>query len=331
LAEINNTTVEEKIPLDSRGQTFNILGHRDENLALIEQSLPVKLVLRDQELVIKGEAENVQRAKRVLEHLQILAQNGINITTASVNYALNMSDVNEEQNKIMAKMGQTIYVNQRGKQIRAKTIGQYNYLQALTHSPVTFVIGPAGTGKTYLAVVMAIAALKARKVGKIILARPAVEAGEKLGFLPGDLQDKVNPYLRPVYDALNDVLGPEAAARQMERGNIEVVPLAYMRGRTLDEAFIILDEAQNTTPQQMKMFLTRMGVGSQAVINGDITQIDLPAGQVSGLIDAERLLKNIEGLSFCYLTQVDVLRHPLVQKIIDAYERKSALPAESRE
>jgi phosphate starvation-inducible PhoH-like protein len=216
----------------------------------------------------------------------------------------------------------TIFTTPRGRAIKAKSFGQWQYLQAIDEHDIVFGIGPAGTGKTFLAVLKAVTDLKKRRVARLVLARPAVEAGEKLGFLPGDLQDKVNPYLRPVYDALDEALGVDQAQKLLERNIIEVVPLAYMRGRTLDDAYIILDEAQNTTPQQMKMFLTRIGMGSRAVITGDITQIDLPAGQTSGLIEAERRLRDVKGLAFCYLTRVDIVRHPLVQKIIEAYEKK---------
>ncbi len=310
---------EKKLVFNCNGQAANILGERDENLSLLEENLLAKIVVRGNELVLSGSKTDVDKARMVFEHLFTLAEAGILITKASINYSLSLLGNNKE---IAAYLAETVYVTPRGKQVKAKTLGQWQYLEAIRNHDITFSIGPAGTGKTYLAVVMAVAALKAKEVNKIVLARPAVEAGEKLGFLPGDLQDKVNPYLRPVYDALDDILGQEIALKYMERGTVEVVPLAYMRGRTLDDAFIILDEAQNTTSLQMKMFLTRMGMGSKVVITGDITQIDLPDGQRSGLVEAERRLKDISGLAFCHLTILDTVRHPLVQKIIDAYDKK---------
>ncbi|ATW27316.1 PhoH family protein [Candidatus Formimonas warabiya] len=312
------TKRELKITIGNNGQAANLLGHRDENLRLLEQSLQAGIVARGDEVILTGTNEEVEKARRVFEHLLTLAKAGVTITVSSINYAVNM--VAHENENIAEKLTETIYVTPRGKQIKAKTLGQYQYIQSIRQNGIVFGIGPAGTGKTYLAVVMAVLALKNKEVTRIILARPAVEAGEKLGFLPGDLQDKVNPYLRPIYDSLYDVLGMEAAQKFMERNTIEVAPLAYMRGRTLDDAFIILDEAQNTTPQQMKMFLTRIGFGSRAVVTGDITQVDLPQGQYSGLMQVQKILRDIPGIGFCYLTQSDVVRHPLVQKIINAYE-----------
>lgn len=317
----NQAITEKEFQLSNWGQAVNIFGDNDENLLLIESLLGVNVVMRNDKCIIKGSAEAVDTAISVLDQLAVLSRAGITITSASVNYAVNMLTKNAAAD--ISALAETVYVTPRGKQIRAKTIGQLQYLQNIKKHDLTFGIGPAGTGKTYLAVVMAVAALKARQVSKIVLVRPAVEAGEKLGFLPGDMQEKVNPYLRPVYDALDDTLGVELAAKHMERGIIEVVPLAYMRGRTLEEAFIILDEAQNTTPPQMKMFLTRLGMGSKAVITGDVTQVDLPHGVTSGLVDAQNILKDVRGISFCYLTQVDVVRHPLVQKIIEAYDKRS--------
>lgn len=311
---------EEKISLGENGQAANILGYQDQHLRILENALDANIVARGSEVLIRGNSKAVEEALNVFSHLITLAQGGIHISPMTVNYAL--SSKNRDSGVMAAHLTETFYTTPRGKQIRPKTSGQWHYLQSIAANDLVFCIGPAGTGKTYLAVMMAVVALKNKQVSKIVLARPAVEAGEKLGFLPGDLQDKVNPYLRPVYDALDDILGQEMARKYVERNIIEVVPLAYMRGRTLDDAFIILDEAQNTTPQQMKMFLTRLGLGSKAVITGDITQIDLPSGQVSGLMEAERKLKDIEGIVFCYLSRVDVVRHPLVQKIIEAYERK---------
>lgn len=298
-------------------------------LKRLEQTLEVRLVPRGDKIQIFGSPAGVERAYAVLNRLWQLAASGGEIDAVAVNYqlALWQQSLNGAQSAPAEQLGQTVYTTPKGKQIKPKTFGQLAYLQAIDKYDVTFGIGPAGTGKTYLAVMKAADALKKRLVKKIVLVRPAVEAGEKLGFLPGDLQEKVNPYLRPIYDALDDVLGTETAAKYMERGLIEVVPLAYMRGRTLDASFIILDEAQNTTPPQMKMFLTRMGMGSKAVITGDITQIDLPHGQRSGLRDAQEVLSSIGGIAFCYLTELDVVRHPLVQKIIEAYARRQAADA----
>lgn len=312
-------TKELKITIGSNGQAANLLGHRDENLRLLENSLRAGIVARGDEVILTGTSEEVEKAQHVFDHLLTLAKAGVNITTSSINYALNI--LGQDQEKIAEKLTETFYVTPRGKQIKAKTLGQYQYMQSIKQNGIVFGIGPAGTGKTYLAVVMAVLALKSKEVKRIILTRPAVEAGEKLGFLPGDLQDKVDPYLRPIYDSLYDILGMENAQKLMERNTIEVAPLAYMRGRTLDDAFIILDEAQNTTSQQMKMFLTRIGFGSRAVVTGDITQVDLPKGQQSGLIQVQKILQKIQGIDFCYLTQSDVVRHPLVQKIINAYEK----------
>ena len=309
-----------ELPLPAAGQAHNLLGERDAHLTLLEQTLSVRMIPREYTVSVSGTAAQVEKAKQVWAELCALVEANVAITPASVRYALSMVS-KDEGGPQFGKLAKAIYTTPRGKQIKAKTLGQRQYLDAIQQHDITFGIGPAGTGKTYLAVVMAVMALKKRDVAKIILVRPAVEAGEKLGFLPGDLQEKVNPYLRPVYDALDDVLGIEAAARHIERHIIEVAPLAYMRGRTLDDAFVILDEAQNTTPQQMKMFLTRLGMGSKAVVTGDVTQVDLPKGQISGLQQAEEILTGVKGLAFCYLTQLDVVRHPLVQRIIEAYER----------
>ncbi|MGI5891583.1 MAG: PhoH family protein [Bacillota bacterium] len=311
---------EEQISLGDNITAANILGDNDQHLRLLEEALDAKIVVRSGEVLISGNDDSVKEAVNVFGHLQTLAKGGVPINVLAVNYAINLK--NQKNSNLSALLTENIYTTPRGKQIKPKSLGQWQYLQAIAGHDIVFGIGPAGTGKTYLAVVMAVVALKQKKVAKILLARPAVEAGEKLGFLPGDLQDKVNPYLRPVYDALDDILGFEMARKYVERNIIEVVPLAYMRGRTLDDAFIILDEAQNTTPQQMKMFLTRLGMGSQAVITGDVSQIDLPPGQSCGLIEAERRLKDIKEIAFCYLSKIDVVRHPLVQKIIEAYERK---------
>ena len=311
---------ETKIVFADNGQAAEILGYQDKYLRLIENALKVHLIARGDELTISGDDDRVAAAQKVFKHLQTLAADGIAISPLTVNYAL--AALKDDNTDIASLLTHTIYTTPRGKTIKPKSFGQWQYLKAIDEHDIVFAIGPAGTGKTFLAVLKAVTALKKRQVARLVLARPAVEAGEKLGFLPGDMQDKVNPYLRPVYDALDEALGVDQAQKLLDRNIIEVVPLAYMRGRTLDDAYIILDEAQNTTPQQMKMFLTRMGQGSRAVITGDITQIDLPAGQTSGLIEAERRLRDIDGLAFCYLTKVDVVQQPLVQKIIEAYDKK---------
>ncbi len=320
-----NNQAELKIDLGNDMEAFYLFGESDENLNLLEKGLGVRIVARGDETTVIGSKEQVRRAEKVLKELRLLAKSEIVVTPASINYALAMvqktAAASDGQNISFGPLSKAIFTTPKGKQIKAKTLGQQQYLEAIHRHDIVFGIGPAGTGKTYLAVVCAVMAWKKREVSRIVLVRPAVEAGEKLGFLPGDLQEKVNPYLRPVYDALDDVLGADTAAKLLERNVIEVVPLAYMRGRTLEEAFIILDEAQNTTPQQMKMFLTRMGNGSKTVITGDVTQLDLPAGQFSGLKQAERILKPIKEIAFCYLTELDVVRHPLVQKIIEAYEK----------
>ena len=299
----------------TESQVFFLFGEGDENLDLLEKSLQVRITARNGQLRLFGEEPYLDRAVKVLKELAELAKSEVMITPSAINYALALVEQNaaaESDTPSFGQLAPTIYTTPKGKQIKAKTFGQRHYIDAVMNHDITFGIGPAGTGKTYLAVVMAVMAFKRRDVSRIILVRPAVEAGEKLGFLPGDLQEKVNPYLRPVYDALDDVLGVETAAKLLERNVIEVVPLAYMRGRTLDEAFIILDEAQNTTPQQMKMFLTRMGTGSKVVITGDITQIDLLPGQISGLVHAQKTLQYIDGIAFSYLTGLGVVRHPLV-------------------
>jgi len=307
-----------RIELGSPSQAANLLGQRDDNLKILEESLHAGVVARGNQVILSGSPADLDKAGRVFNHLLILAKAGVTITAAAINYAVLTAGLDGDQ--VAGKLTESIFVTSRGKQIKAKTLGQHQYLQQIRENGITFGIGPAGTGKTYLAVVMAVRALKNKEVNRLILTRPAVEAGEKLGFLPGDLQDKVDPYLRPIYDSLYDVLGMEMAQKYLERNIIEVAPLAYMRGRTLDDAFIILDEAQNTTPPQMKMFLTRIGFGSRAVITGDITQVDLGHGQMSGLIQVQEILAGIPGIAFCFLTQADVVRHPLVQRIINAYE-----------
>ncbi|WP_026585285.1 PhoH family protein [Bacillus sp. J33] len=305
--------------LEDPNEAIALLGNADANLKIIEQELNVSIVTRGESVYVSGEMGMVELAGKVLDKLLYVIRKGINISQRDVMYALQMankgtleyfSDLYEEE----------ITKNAKGKSIRVKTLGQRQYINAIRKNDLVFGIGPAGTGKTYLAVVMAVNALKNGNVKRIILTRPAVEAGESLGFLPGDLKEKVDPYLRPLYDALHDILGLEHTQRMIERGTIEIAPLAYMRGRTLDDAFVILDEAQNTTQAQMKMFLTRLGFGSKMIITGDRTQVDLPKGVKSGLIVAEDILKGVKGLSFVHLEQSDVVRHPLVAKIIQAYE-----------
>ena len=304
-------------------QIINVFGSLDENIRIIEQEFDVKIINRDTELKVSGEDENVQMASRVLEGLIQLAAKGEAIGEQNVRYVISLVREGQEQ-KISELTKDVICITAKGKPIKAKTLGQQQYMKAIEHNTITLGVGPAGTGKTYLAVAAAVAAFRAREVNRIILTRPAVEAGERLGFLPGDMQNKVDPYLRPLYDALFEMLGTESYNKYLEKGNIEVAPLAYMRGRTLDDSFIILDEAQNTTREQMKMFLTRLGFGSKIVITGDVTQIDLPGDKVSGLKDAIRVLDGVEDIAICRLTAQDVVRHVLVQRIITAYEKAEA-------
>ncbi|GIP39613.1 PhoH-like protein [Paenibacillus sp. J31TS4] len=307
-----------KIPLKNTAEGLALFGPQDKFLQLIEAQTGAKLFSREEELVIQGEAEEADRLGRLFAVLLELIRNNYVLSERDVTYALELAKQNMVEQLLDLFKGE-VATTHRGKPIRIKTIGQKQYVNRIRKSDIVFGIGPAGTGKTYLAVVLAVTALKEGRVKRIILTRPAVEAGESLGFLPGDLQEKVDPYLRPLYDALNDVLGPEQVAKSLERGLIEIAPLAYMRGRTLDDSFIILDEAQNTTPEQMKMFLTRLGFGSKMVITGDVTQIDLPRGKHSGLVEAERILRGIEEIGFIYFSEQDVVRHSLVQKIITAY------------
>ena len=297
-----------------------LFGSFDANMKLLEKSLNVTVGARERALQVKGEEENVEKAEEVLKILMQIVASGEKLDTQKILYAITM--VQENGGVDLKMMGDDVVaINIKGTPIKTKTLGQKKYTDAIKENTIVFGIGPAGTGKTYLAVAMAVTALKRKEVNRIILTRPAVEAGEKLGFLPGDLQNKVDPYLRPLYDGMYEMLGGEGFLRYQEKGVIEVAPLAYMRGRTLDNSFIILDEAQNTTPEQMKMFLTRIGFGSRAVITGDITQIDLPGDKRSGLKEAARVLKNIEDIAFCNLTEKDVVRHPLVQQIIKAYAK----------
>jgi phosphate starvation-inducible protein PhoH and related proteins len=309
------------VQLNNSNEAIALIGNADANLKAIEKELGVSIITRGETVYVSGDLEQVELVGNIVDALLYVIRKGINISQRDVIYAIQMAkkgtldyfkDLFEEE----------IAKNAKGKSIRVKTIGQRHYISAMKKSDLVFGIGPAGTGKTYLAVVMAVNALKTGQVKRIILTRPAVEAGESLGFLPGDLKEKVDPYLRPLYDALHDVLGTEQTQRLIERGVIEIAPLAYMRGRTLDEAYVILDEAQNTTMAQMKMFLTRLGFGSKMVITGDKTQIDLPKGVSSGLKIAEEILHDVAGIHFIYLEQSDVVRHPLVAKIIAAYEAK---------
>ena len=311
---------EQIITFDAMEQAVSLFGSFDENIKLIEKEFAVSIISRGSDLKIVGDAENVSFAVRAVNALLTLINKGETLSDQNVRYAIGL--VKEGNDDKLAKMAtDTVCITAKGKPIKAKTIGQKKYCEAINKNTITFGVGPAGTGKTYLAVALAVTAFRAKQVDKIILTRPAVEAGEKLGFLPGDLQSKVDPYLRPLYDALFDMLGAENFQKYQERGSIEVAPLAYMRGRTLDDSFIILDEAQNTTPDQMKMFLTRLGFNSKMVVTGDITQIDLPAGKKSGLTKVMRILKNVDDIEICKFTQKDVVRHRLVQEIIKAYEK----------
>lgn len=314
-------------------QIINVFGSFDENIKRIEQTYGVKITNRGTELKINGDEEAVDKGARAIEGLLTLAAKGETIDEQKVRYLIDLvSTGNDDKIGEMAK--DVVCITAKGRPVKAKTLGQQRYMKAIQKNTITIGVGPAGTGKTYLAVAAAVAAFREKTVNRIILTRPAVEAGERLGFLPGDLQNKVDPYLRPLYDALYDMLGAETYQKYLERGNIEVAPLAYMRGRTLDDSFIILDEAQNTTREQMKMFLTRLGFGSKIVITGDITQIDLPTDKVSGLKDAVRILENVPDIAICRLTASDVVRHVLVQRIIAAYESaeqtKKPLPEQKK-
>ena len=311
--------VEQRMSIGRMEEAINVFGSFDENIRLIESELHVAVTNRDGELKITGEAENVLLAARALKALLALSAKGEPINEQNVRYVLSLTRAGQEE-KVADLARDVVCITAKGRPVKAKTIGQRKYVESIQKNTVTIGVGPAGTGKTYLAVAAAVAAFREKSIDRIILTRPAVEAGERLGFLPGDLQSKVDPYLRPLYDALFDTLGADTYNKYLERGNIEVAPLAYMRGRTLDNSFIILDEAQNTSREQMKMFLTRMGFGSKVVITGDVTQIDLPADKVSGLTEAVRVLRDVEGIGICGLTQDDVVRHVMVQRIIKAYE-----------
>lgn len=311
-----------KITLKNPVEGLALFGPQDKFLHVIEREIPAQIYTREAEITIQGAAAEVNSLQQLFEVLLQLIRNNYTLTERDVLYAVELAKQMKTEQLLDLFKGE-ITTTHRGKPIRVKTIGQRKYVETIKKKDIVFGIGPAGTGKTYLAVVLAVTRLKEGAVKRIVLTRPAVEAGESLGFLPGDLQEKVDPYLRPLYDALNDVLGPEQVAKSLERGLIEIAPLAYMRGRTLDDSFIILDEAQNTTPEQMKMFLTRLGFGSKMVITGDVTQIDLPRGKSSGLVEANRILSDIEELGFIYFDEQDVVRHSLVQKIIVAYNAEN--------
>ncbi len=311
---------EQLIEFEALDQAVSLFGSFDENVKLIEREYGVSIISRGTALKVVGDTENVSKAVRTLNSLLVLIGKGENLSDQNVRYVISL--VNEgNEDKLNSMTSDSICITSKGRPVKPKTLGQKKYCEAIDSNTITFGVGPAGTGKTYLAVAMAVTAFRAKEVNRIILTRPAVEAGEKLGFLPGDLQSKVDPYLRPLYDALFDMLGSENFQRYQERGSIEVAPLAYMRGRTLDDSFIILDEAQNTTPEQMKMFLTRLGFRSKMVVTGDITQIDLPDGKKSGLKKVMRILKDVDDIEICRFNQKDVVRHRLVQDIINAYEK----------
>lgn len=311
--------MEQRISIERMEQAVNLFGSFDENVRLVEAEFRVTVANREGELRVNGEPEDTMLACKALSALLTISNRGEPITEQNVRYVIGLVRAGQEE-RISELTQDVICISAKGRPIKPKTLGQKQYVESIVKNTVTIGVGPAGTGKTYLAVAAAVAAFRERKINRIILTRPAVEAGERLGFLPGDLQSKVDPYLRPLYDALFDMLGAETYQKYLERGNIEVAPLAYMRGRTLDDSFIILDEAQNTSCEQMKMFLTRMGFGSKMVITGDATQIDLPADKMSGLKQAVRVLGNVEGIGICELGEQDVVRHVMVQRIIRAYQ-----------
>lgn len=312
--------IEQVLQIEKIEQVLILFGNADQNAKIIEEHFGVHLVCRGTEVKITGESEAVSKAQRTVDTLLAMIAKDGTLSEQNVRYVITLVEQGSEQSMVQMN-NSCIAVTVKGKPVKPKTLGQKKYTDAIQNNTITFGIGPAGTGKTYLAVAMAVRAFRDEQVSRIILTRPAVEAGEKLGFLPGDLQDKVDPYLRPLYDAMFDMMGPENFQRNMEKSCIEVAPLAYMRGRTLDDSFIILDEAQNTTPEQMKMFLTRLGFNSKAIVTGDVTQIDLPNAGRSGLIEAVKVLKNIDDIAIMRLTEKDVVRHKLVQDIITAYER----------
>ena len=318
--------MEQRISIERMEQAVNLFGSFDENVRLIESEFKVTISNREGELRVNGEVEDTMLAVKALNALLTISNRGEPITEQNVRYVISLVRAGQEE-RISELTQDVICISSKGRPIKPKTIGQKKYIESVLKNTITIGVGPAGTGKTYLAVAAAVAAFRERKVNRIILTRPAVEAGERLGFLPGDLQSKVDPYLRPLYDALFDMLGAETYQKYLERGNIEVAPLAYMRGRTLDDSFIILDEAQNTTKEQMKMFLTRMGENSRIVVTGDVTQIDLPKNVKSGMIDAIEVLDGVEGIEIVKLTAKDVVRHELVTRIIQAYEKAESARA----
>ena len=321
--EYNTQTVTERMSIDSSEEFIGLFGLREENMALFREELGVDILAGSGEITLCGDADKVELAKLTLEKMSEIIRRGETVDRTRIRYAIGLAEEGNAD-RIGEIMRDVIAFTSRGRQVKCKTLGQKSYVDAIKANTCTFAVGPAGTGKTYLAIAMAVVAMKNKEIERIILTRPAVEAGEKLGFLPGDLAQKVDPYLRPLYDALHDMLGLEAYQRLVERGAIEVAPLAYMRGRTLNDAFIILDEAQNTTSEQMKMFLTRMGMGSKMVITGDVTQIDLPLGKKSGLVEALEVLKNVDDIGIVRLSHKDVVRHELVQAIVRAYEKHTA-------
>ena len=317
---MEGTFIEQVLQIERIEDVLTLFGNADQNVKIIEEHFGVNIVCRGTEVKITGEPEAVSKAQRTVDTLLAMIAKDGNLSEQNVRYVITLVEQGSEQS--MAQMNNScIAITVKGKPVKPKTLGQKKYIDAIQNNTITFGIGPAGKGKNYLAVAMAVRAFRDEQVSRIILTRPAVEAGEKLGFLPGDLQDKVDPYLRPLYDAMFDMMGPENFQRNMEKGTIEVAPLAYMRGRTLDDSFIILDEAQNTTPEQMKMFLTRLGFNSKAIVTGDVTQIDLPNAGRSGLVEAVKVLKNIDDIAIMRLTEKDVVRHKLVQDIIAAYEK----------
>ncbi len=326
---MSQNIIESNIQINDMEKIINLFGNFDRNLKVIEDEFGVNIIVREGEIKIIGPKAAADMAGKTIGILIGMQDSGEIITSHSVSYTVEL--VKEGEESKTGGLRDLIITNARGKAIKSKTIGQKRYIDAIHNNEVVFGIGPAGTGKTYLAMAMAVKAFKNHEVSRIILTRPAVEAGEKLGFLPGDLQNKVDPYLRPLYDALYDIMGAEAYQKQIERGAIEIAPLAYMRGRTLDDSYIILDEAQNTSTEQMKMFLTRLGIGSKAIITGDITQIDLPRGKFSGLKEVMKILRNVNGIGFVFLSEKDVVRHKLVRDIIKAYEKHDASRPDTEE
>ena len=316
----NGQIITEHMPIESAEEFIGLFGLREENIALFRAELGVDIQAGSGEIALSGDPDKVELAKLTLEKMSEIIRRGETVDRTRIRYAIGLAEEGNAD-RIGEIMRDVIAITSRGRQVKCKTLGQRTYVDAIKQNTSTFAVGPAGTGKTYLAIAMAVVAMKNKEIERIILTRPAVEAGEKLGFLPGDLAQKVDPYLRPLYDALHEMLGLDAYQRLVERGAIEVAPLAYMRGRTLNDAFIILDEAQNTTSEQMKMFLTRMGMGSKMVITGDVTQIDLPIGKKSGLVEALEVLKGVEDIGIVRLTHRDVVRHELVQAIVKAYEK----------